>query len=185
MKDQVDKASKWMKISTVLVFSALVLPAVTGCKSCEGGACAISASETGKTLSLNNKCGKGGSESLAGCKVEGAAKNTVTVSTEALKTLLDAKTPLVLADARTGQYDDGRRIPGAIELSPTASAEEVAAALPAKDALIVTYCSNVKCQASPKLAAALKKLGYSNILEYSAGIAGWTEAGFEVKETGK
>ena len=40
------------------------------------------------------------------------------VNTEALAALLRAKVPVTLLDARTGKYDDGRRIPGAKTLSP-------------------------------------------------------------------
>jgi rhodanese-related sulfurtransferase len=174
-----------IKILSVMAVVALVLPALTGCKSCEGGACAISAGEAGKTLNVDGRPGGCGGKACGGCPVSTGGEKAATVSTASLKAMLDAKTPLILLDARTGQYDDGRRIPGAASLSPTASEAEITKVLPAKDALIVTYCSNVKCQASPKLAAALRKLGYTNVIEYSAGIAGWTEAGFEVKETGK
>ena len=52
--------------------------------------------------------------------------------------------------------------------------------LTSKDALIVTYCSNLKCPASRMLAKRLAKLGYRNILEYPYGIAGWIEAGHKV-----
>ncbi len=175
-------------LSTVSIAIALVLPVVAGCKTCEGGACATSACETGKAVCKTDKCGGGSCKTDAvscarKCGVQKA--EDAAVSTATLKTLLDAKTPLLLFDARTGKYDDGRRIPGAKALSPEASAEEIAKAAPSKDALIVTYCSNVKCQASPKLAAALGKLGYKNVLEYSAGIAGWAEAGNAVEEPGK
>jgi len=104
------------------------------------------------------------------------------IQTPALKALLASGVPVVVLDARTGKFDDGRRIPGAKQLSPEATAEQAASAIPAKGALVVTYCSGVKCPASEALAARLKALGYSNILEYREGIAGWVEAGNEVKK---
>lgn len=102
------------------------------------------------------------------------------IDTQALKTLIDARTPVVILDARTGQYDDGRRIPGAKSLSPEATPEQVAAVVKAQDALIVTYCANLKCPASHMLAEHLKSLGYKNILEYRKGIEGWAAAGHPV-----
>jgi len=57
--------------------------------------------------------------------------------------------------------------------------------LPGKDALIVTYCSNLKCPASSRLARRLRELGYTSVLEYPYGIEGWTKAGHEVTTAGR
>ena len=57
--------------------------------------------------------------------------------------------------------------------------------IPTKDTLVVTYCSNLKCPASAQLASALRKQGYSNILEYPVGIEGWVAAGNEVEKANK
>lgn len=102
------------------------------------------------------------------------------VNTSALKAMISAKVPVVLLDARTGKYDDGKRLPGAKALAPTATAEEAAKAIPAKDAFVVTYCAGPKCPASNALYEGLKKLGYTNLAEYPEGIEGWTKAGNEV-----
>jgi rhodanese-related sulfurtransferase len=113
-------------------------------------------------------------------KAAGEAAKTV-IGTQEMKALLTSKAPVVVLDARAGKWDDGRRIPGAIAVSPTATAEEVAKAVPAKDSLIVTYCANLKCQASAKLAENLKSLGYTSVLRYEDGIEGWTSAGNAVE----
>lgn len=89
---------------------------------------------------------------------------------------------MVILDARTGKWDDGKRIPGAKTLSAGDSDEKIAEMLPNKSALIVTYCGGVKCPASNQLAERLKKLGYTNILEYPEGIAGWEEKGNKVEQ---
>lgn len=105
------------------------------------------------------------------------------VSTGALKAMLDARTPVVILDARTGKYDDGRRLPGAKALAPEAGEQEMAAAIPSKDALIVTYCTNPACPASGELAKNLKQQGYRNVIKFPEGIQGWMMAGFEVVTT--
>ena len=99
------------------------------------------------------------------------------VDTAGLKALINAKTPMLLLDARSGKWDDGQRLPGAKALAPDATDAEIAAALPAKDALVIAYCSNPKCQASRILAAKLVNLGYTNILKYPEGTAGCLAAG--------
>lgn len=114
-----------------------------------------------------------------------AAAKEGSIGTAALKTLLDAKAPSAVLDARSGKYDDGRRIPGARQLSPDAEEAVITQALPDKKALIVTYCAGLKCPASKMLADRLKKLGYSNVLEYPEGIAGWAEAGNAVEQKAK
>jgi len=88
---------------------------------------------------------------------------------------------MVIFDARSGKYDDGRRIPGAKSLSAESTAEEVAKLIPAKGALVVTYCTNTHCPASSMLAAHLRKLGYANVVEYPYGIEGWAAADMKVE----
>ncbi|HEY9069288.1 MAG TPA: rhodanese-like domain-containing protein [Candidatus Ozemobacteraceae bacterium] len=118
-------------------------------------------------------------------KVSEAPKHTQggsTITTEGLRALLQSKVPLTILDARSGTFDDGRRIPGAKSLNAASKVSEVLKLLPEKESLIVTYCSNLKCSASHKLFEYLKSLGYKNLLEYPEGIAGWIEAGHDVEQ---
>lgn len=125
----------------------------------------------------------------ASCEVKkdtkAAAKGEATVSTAGLKAILDAKTAVTLLDARSGKFDDGRRIPGAKSLNAGSSAEEVARIVPEKNGLVITYCAGLSCGASHKLAEYLRKAGYLNVVEYPEGIAGWVEGGNAVEVTNK
>ena len=107
------------------------------------------------------------------------------VDTAALKAMVNAKVPATIVDARTPQYDDGKRIPGAIYLPADSSDEAIAQALPDKEQLLVAYCSNLKCPASKILAEKLVKLGYKNIVKYPEGLEGWIQAGQAVTEAAK
>jgi len=107
-----------------------------------------------------------------------------TINGAGLDALIKAKTPVLVFDARSGQYDDGRRIPGARSLTAGASAADVAAAAPDKGALIVTYCAGPKCPASAALAKHLRSLGYGNVVEFPGGIEAWVAEGRAVA-TGK
>jgi rhodanese-related sulfurtransferase len=84
---------------------------------------------------------------------------------------------MTVLDARSGKYDDGIRIPGAKSLAPSATEAQVAALLPDKQALVVTYCANLHCPASKMLGERLRQLGYTHVLEYHEGIEGWKAAG--------
>ena len=128
---------------------------------------------------------KGSAECKAMCAKAKATAEEPTITTPVLEVLLGSDVPLVLLDARTGKFDDGRRIPGAHSLSPTATADEVAALVKTKGTLVVTYCANVKCPASAHLAKHLRELSYKNVLEYSPGIEGWAAAGKEVEKAQK
>lgn len=86
----------------------------------------------------------------------------------------------VILDARSGKYDNGERLPGARQLSPSASKEIIETILPNKSAAIITYCGSTKCPASKQLAARLRSLGYTNVREYPEGLAGWKAAGGEI-----
>ena len=107
------------------------------------------------------------------------------IDTKALAALVRGKVPMIILDARAGKYDDGRRIPGAKALAPDATAEQAAAAIPAKDALVVLYCTNLQCPASAALGKNLAALGYTNLLKYPNGIDGWAEAGMPVETAPK
>jgi len=137
----------------------------------------------GKTSEAEGSCPRLASKA---CKMKcdkpcpAAEEREAALNTASLKKLLSSDAEVTLLDARSGKWDDGRRIPGAEQLDASASEEEVRKMLPAKDSLVVTYCANTKCNAGPKLAARLKELGYKNVIEYAAGIEGWTSEGNEI-----
>jgi rhodanese-related sulfurtransferase len=113
----------------------------------------------------------------AAAETAAAPASHATINPAGLDALLKAKVPVLVFDARSAQYDDGRRVPGARSLTAKASAEDVAAVAPDKNALVVTYCSNPKCPASAALAKHLGSLGYSNVVEMPEGIEGWVADG--------
>jgi rhodanese-related sulfurtransferase len=92
-----------------------------------------------------------------------------------LKSLMSSKKVTLLDANGTESYQKGH-IPGAIDF--TANEGQLAKLLPAdKNAPVVAYCANPKCNAYQGAAKAAAKLGYKNIKHLTAGIAGWKEAG--------
>jgi rhodanese-related sulfurtransferase len=139
----------------------------------------------GMAMACSCACGKpDGEQSACGdgpCAVEKPAA-PATIGTATLAELIKAKQPLAILDARSGKWDDGRRLPGARSVTAESTDAEIAAALPNKDQMIVTYCGGLKCPLSHALAERLRALGYSKVVEYSEGIAGWVAAGQPVEQ---
>ena len=108
-------------------------------------------------------------------------KNGPFINTAVLENMIESNISMVLLDARSGKWDDKSRIPGARSLNDKSTKDEVAGVIKSKDALVVTYCSSLKCGASNKLYIHLKKLGYKNVLEYPFGIKGWLEVGNDIE----
>lgn len=115
--------------------------------------------------------------------VQLAAQGYGHIDTNALAALIASGVPLVILDARSAKWDDGKRIATAKTLTDDATEEQAAKAIPSKQSLIVVYCSNVQCQASTRLAKRLSDLGYVNLLKYEAGIQEWVNSGHPVRET--
>ncbi len=96
-----------------------------------------------------------------------------TIDMLGLEALMNAKTPMVLIDARTDKYFDGTMIPGAKRLSIESPEADIEKLLPEKNMLIVVYCAGVGCPASKMLASRLMKEGYKNVIDYHHGIREW------------
>ncbi len=129
-----------------------------GCGAVAGGTCASTAAPAAKVAA------------------------PATINPAGLAALLQSGAKVVVLDARSGKFDDGRRLPGAKSLTDQATAEQAAAVIPSRDTLVVTYCANPKCQASPKLAKHLQGLGYTNVVELPEGIDGWVGEGRAVEK---
>lgn len=165
---------------TVLKVASVAVAALVGIGSsaawaqaagaaCGAGACGVEKQAKDKACDVVKK-------ECSGAKTEGV------VNTEGLDALLKSKAPIKIFDARSGKWDDGKRIPGAQQLSADADEAVITQAIPSKETLVVTYCAGPKCPASKMLHDRLKKLGYSNVIEYPQGIAGWLEAGKAVED---
>lgn len=169
-----------MKTGMALMSLGLAFAALPLAATCYGANKACAATKTPAACS-QGACSQGACVG-SGAAVAGDMAELPTLSTAALGALLRSGSSTVLLDARSGRYDDGRRIPGAKSLTDQATAEQAAALIPSKDTLVVTYCANLKCPLSGRLAKHLRTLGYTNVVEYQAGIADWTAAGNAVEK---
>jgi rhodanese-related sulfurtransferase len=143
------------------------------------------------TSAKSSKCGSGKcgasakpvAASLSSTKAAAHDPEYGIIGTGGLKRLLDSGKAVTLVDARSGKWDDGTRIAHAQQLASDASEEAIGNALPDKNAMIVVYCTSIKCPASAKLAKRLVDLEYNNIIKYPAGIAAWEKGGNKIRKT--
>ncbi len=164
-----------MRWLTGVAVVALVLITQSGCRSF----CGHKASK-GDAHCPDGVCAAGGAASHAAAKPVQAGYSEI--GTEALATLLAAGAKPVLLDARTGQWDDGRRLPGAKALAPDTDEENALALIGGKDQLVVAYCTNLKCPASKHLANRLLELGFKNVMKYPEGIDDWQQKGHPIEQ---
>lgn len=168
-------------ILTVALFFIPIVNAGSGsCGDCRSCACSISP----PTAPAKGTDCPGGVCSAEPSKATGMKPSPLrgsVITTEALKALISSGATMHILDARSGTYDDGRRIPGAKALNAESKVSTILRMLPEKEGLIVTYCANLKCPASSKLFEHLKSLGYKNLIEYPEGIQGWVNAGHEIE----
>ncbi len=105
------------------------------------------------------------------------------IDARGLKSLIDAKTPLTLLDARGDKWHDNSIIPGALLASYEYTPEELQRLIPHADSLVVVYCFSFTCPLSTRLAVKLVELGYTNVIEYPAGLKEWRDvAGYPVED---
>ncbi|MGZ3634142.1 MAG: rhodanese-like domain-containing protein [Parachlamydiaceae bacterium] len=104
------------------------------------------------------------------------------VKTEQIKQWYDQKKPMVVLDARTKPYFDGKLLPNAKWVPADAPEKDIQAAIPSKDSLVVVYCAGPGCPASGWLYDKLISLGYTNLYEYHAGINEWAKKGLPMSQ---
>ena len=99
------------------------------------------------------------------------------ITTKALKKLIDEKVNFVLLDCRTVENYEQEHLPGALNLHWKYVPEKAHELLFDKNAMIVTYCSGITCDASIKCYKHLHDAGYTNLIEYAGGLEEWKAHG--------
>lgn len=99
-----------------------------------------------------------------------------TVTTEELVDMRENDEDFTLVDVLGEDHFREQHIPGAVNIPLDQLGHEAVDRFD-KDDEIVVYCASESCQASPKAAEKLEKLGFSNVKDYEVGLKGWKEAG--------
>jgi len=71
------------------------------------------------------------------------------------------------------------RIPGSINIPSDHVEDMITEVVPDKQQDIVVYCADADCSASPEAAHKLEDMGYTRVMDFEAGLAGWKNAGYK------
>jgi len=104
-----------------------------------------------------------------------------TITAKELKEKIDKGEDFVLIDVLSKESFEAKHIKGSINI-PTSELGQRVNELPDKDKEIIVYCASKTCPASPAAARHLEDLGYTNVVDFEDGLAGWIEAGFSLEE---
>lgn len=109
---------------------------------------------------------------------------TKVITTEELKKKIDGGGNFYLVDVLSVESFGARHISAAknVPNGPDFLAQFEKEIGAAKDAEIIVYCASATCQASVRAADALEEAGYTNVVHYKDGLAGWQNAGYVFEE---
>lgn len=105
------------------------------------------------------------------------AATLTTISTDELKKRMGSEHPPVLINTLPRKAHEARHVPGSVNV-PTDDIERVETLVPNRDEPIVVYCANADCEASPTAAQKLDEMGYTSVVDFEDGYAGWRRAGY-------
>jgi len=102
-----------------------------------------------------------------------------TISVEELKKKIDSDDKFKLVDVLSKESFDEKHVPKSISIPLGVMDERASIEFPDKDEEIIVYCASKTCTASPAAAKKLVEMGYTNVTEFSDGLAGWQDAGHD------
>ena len=104
-----------------------------------------------------------------------------TIDREWLRLKLEDNEDLTLVEVLPRENYEDFHIPGAINV-PVQSDDfaERIQDVADKNKDVVVYCQNAECDASPRAAEKMEKLGFAKVFDYAAGKDDWREAGLPV-----
>ena len=111
--------------------------------------------------------------------------NAPTISAEDLREMLDSEEDIVLLNVLPEIYFKKEHIPGSMNVDGYKMdfIQELEKAGVKKDTAIVVYASGDDSEASSYAAQRMLKHGWSKVMDYRKGIAGWRKSGFPLQAT--
>lgn len=105
------------------------------------------------------------------------------ISRDLLERKLTVPRPVALIDVLPESSFRSFHLPSAINipLDDERFDEKMREAVPDKNMIVVVYCKDTSCQASPKAARRIEALGYRNVYDYEAGKEDWRRAGNSIE----
>ena len=103
------------------------------------------------------------------------------ITTAELKAKIDGGGEYYLIDVLAPESYEARHVPTArgVRKGPDFVERFEKEVRAPKDAQVIVYCSSDTCMASVQCAEQLEAAGYTNVVHYKDGLAGWKNAGYE------
>jgi len=107
------------------------------------------------------------------------------IDRDELLRLIEEPNDLLIIDVLPESKYAEAHIPGAVNIpyNDDNFVPTVETTADSKNQLIVVYCANEECDLSPKAAQKLDELGYFNVMDYTAGLEDWKNAGKQTVAT--
>ena len=105
------------------------------------------------------------------------------IDARTLATRLESQTPPVIIDVLPRDSYQSEHLPGAksIPYEEDNFVQRVQEAAGDKQQEVLVYCASKQCDLSPKAGEALESAGFSNVIDFEAGVEGWKSAGYRVE----
>ncbi|MEF8832730.1 MAG: rhodanese-like domain-containing protein [Candidatus Thermoplasmatota archaeon] len=101
-----------------------------------------------------------------------------TISAEKLKEKMDAGEDFMLVHVLSEEQFRKEHIPDSINIPLGEIGRRKNELDPNKE--IILYCESFDCEASPKAAEKLEKLGFRDVVDYEGGMKDWKKKGYPV-----
>lgn len=104
-----------------------------------------------------------------------------TIDREQLQRMMDENAATVVEVLDEKNFDKFH-LPGALNVPLSGDFEsDIEAVVPDKGESVVVYCYDEDCDASPKAAEKMEKLGYDRVYDYEAGKMDWKDNGLPIE----
>ena len=102
-----------------------------------------------------------------------------TIKANQLKKKIDAGGNFELIDVLSKDSFDEKHIPNSKNIPVSEIENRAPKELPNKNKEIIVYCDSKTSQSSPTAAKKLVEMGYTKVIDFEDGLAGWQGAGYK------
>ena len=96
-----------------------------------------------------------------------------------LKKKIEAGGNFELIDVLNKNSFDVKHVPNSKSIPVSEIENRAPKELPDKNKEIIVYCASKTCQASPTAAKKLVEMGYTKVIDFEDGLAGWQDAEYK------
>jgi len=110
-------------------------------------------------------------------------KTIQTIEPKGLLKKLNSNEHFILIYTLDKEAYKAKHIPGSINI-PIEDIDIVENIIPDKNEEIIVYCANSDCKSSRKAVKKMIEMGYTNVIDFEKGLAGWRLAGYKLTGEG-